>query len=144
MFKFPDDVHLLSLKSSVDVCLECQVTVLWKLKFENMYAKSIIFGKKMNTNWDSNPLPHAWESGALPTGPYVLCGSKFQWNVALLLQPTAERKLNATWTGGDKLEVGRQWVYGVKQLKCQCWQFQASYRPGAAEKKGQGGFNPVK
>ena len=28
---------------------------------------------------------------------------------------------------GDKFEVGRSWVYDVRQLKCRCWQSQASY-----------------
>ena len=58
----------------------------------------------------------------------MLCG--LQWNVALLLrlQPVAERKLNAACTGDDKLEVGKQWVYSVKQLNCRCQQFQVSYR----------------
>jgi len=75
---------------------------------------------------------------ALTTALYVLCG--LQWNVALLLrlQPIAERKLNTVCTGGDKLEVGKQWVYGVKQLKCRCWQFQASYwRDGQSERQTQ-------
>ena len=44
IFEFSDDVHLISLKSRLDACLEyeleCQVTVLWKLKF--------IFSKQKN------------------------------------------------------------------------------------------------
>jgi len=126
IFEFPDDdVHLILLKSHFNACLECQGTVLRKLKFKSVHAKSIIFGGKMYTNWDSNSLPHACESFALTTALYVL--SSLQWNVALLLrlQPVTERKLNSTWTDVDNLEVGRQWVYGIK---CWCQQFQASYR----------------
>ena len=96
---------------------------------KNVHAKSIIFKKKIVHQLGFElPTSYLRVSCSINCTIYVPCG--LQRNVALLLrlQPVAERKLNAVWTGGDKLEVGRQWVYGVKQLKCRCRQFQASYR----------------
>ena len=126
-------MHLISFKSRFDAHFECQVTVLWKLKLKkHVYAKSISFKKIFLHQLGFEFPTSSLESVALRTVPYVLCS--FQWNVALLLrlQPATECKLNdsinVAWTGGDKLEVGSQWVYGVWQLKCRCWQFQSSYR----------------
>ena len=47
IIKFTDGMHLISLKSCFDACLECQVTVLSKLNFK----KVLIFGKKVFTSW---------------------------------------------------------------------------------------------
>ena len=46
LLTFPDDVHLILLKSRFDVCMECQVTVLSKRNSKNVFAKSIDFQKK--------------------------------------------------------------------------------------------------
>ena len=47
IFEFPDDVHLISLKSRFDACLECQVTVLSKL---NLKIKTCM-QKNLFTSW---------------------------------------------------------------------------------------------
>ena len=44
--QFPDDVHLISLKSHFEACLECQVTVLRKLKFKKRECKMYNFREK--------------------------------------------------------------------------------------------------
>ena len=49
--EFPNDVRLILHKSRFDVCLECQVTVLSKLDFKNVYEKVSIFRKKVFTSW---------------------------------------------------------------------------------------------
>ena len=48
IFKFPDDVRLILLKSRFDAHLECQVTVVSKLNFkkQNVCAKSLDFQEK--------------------------------------------------------------------------------------------------
>jgi len=42
---FPDDVHLISLKSCLDACL-CQVTVLSKLNLKKTYMQKVLIFKK--------------------------------------------------------------------------------------------------
>ena len=45
----------------------------------------------------------------------------------LCLEPAAECNLITALARGNKLEVGRLWVYDVKQLICRCGQSQVSY-----------------
>ena len=70
IFKFPDDVRLISLKSRFDACLECQVTVLSKLSFKKRACKKYWFSKKkICSPWDLNPRPPECKSVALPIEP---------------------------------------------------------------------------
>jgi len=55
----------------------------------------------------------------------VFNGILLEFSPLLRLQPAAERNLITALTRSDKLKV---WVYGVRQLICQCGQSQLSYR----------------
>ena len=46
----------------------------------------------------------------------------------LLLQTAAECKLITTLTRSDNHEAEGWWINNVRQLMCQCWKSQASYR----------------
>ena len=81
--------------------------------------KVLIFGKKSVHHLDSNLRPPECKSVALTIEPY---GCGFRWNavrvfsISSSLRSAAERNLITTLTCGDKLEVGGQWVYDVRQL----------------------------
>ena len=72
IFKFPDDMHLILLKSCFDVCLECQVTVLSKLNSKKRVFKKYWYSKKSVHQLDSSPQPPECKSVALPNELSVL------------------------------------------------------------------------
>ena len=104
--EFPDDVHLISLKSRFDACLECQVTVLSKLNFKKRVCKKYLFSEKICSPAGFEP---ECKSVAIPIELSVLWSFDemlLEFSPLLCLQAAAERKLITTLTHGDKLEVG--------------------------------------
>jgi len=74
---------------------------------------------------------------------YQLCYMCFADSNGMLLCFFVFNSLQSTnWTPREllviNLEVGRQWVYDIRQLKCRCRQFQAIYRhDGQSERQTQ-------
>jgi len=95
--------------------------------YKNVYAKSIDFRKKSVHQLDSSLRPQVNCSTHWATYMAVVFdGILLEFFPLHRLQPTAECKLATALTCGDKLEGGRWWVYGVRQLLWQCWQSLAS------------------
>ena len=95
-----------------------------------MFAKVLIFKKKLFTTWiwtcdnlNANQLLYRLSHMAA-----VFDGMLLEFSPLLRLQPAAECNLITAFTHGDKLEVGRWWVYDVRQLISCCRLTQVSYR----------------
>ena len=114
---------LISLKSRFDVRLECQVIVLSKLNFKKMCMQKVLIFEKTKICSPAGFEPEC-KSVALPIEPY---GCGFGWNVARVFS-TSSSMLITAFTHGDKLEVGRWWVYDINQLICRCGQSHVSYQ----------------
>ena len=104
IFKFPDDVRLVSLKSHFIVCLECQVTVLSKQNFKKRVCKSLFQKKYLFNSWirtrdllNANQLHYILSHTAV-----VFNGMLLELSPLLHLQPAAERNLITALTRGDK------------------------------------------
>ena len=131
IFEFPDDVRLISLKSCFNACLtwclKCQVTVLSILKFKKTCMQKVYFREenlftRPTTSWMQVSCNSHWAINAV-----VFNGMLLEFSPLLRLQPAAERNLITALTRNDKLEIGGWWVYGVRQLICQCQQSHGSY-----------------
>ena len=99
----------ISLKSRLDACLECEVTVLSNLISKKRVCKSIDIQKKsLFTTWiqtrdllNASQLHYRMSHMAV-----VFVGVLLEFSPLLRLQAAVERKLIAAFTRGDKLEDG--------------------------------------
>ena len=109
-------------KSHLKAHLDCQVTMISKCVSKSIFEKIVHqLGFEPPTSY-LNPLPHTWESVALPI--------RLQLSNVILFNFFIFNPLHsANWTTLCKLVV-ITWsgVYGVRQLKYRCRQFQESYR----------------
>ena len=117
-------MHLISLKSHLDACLGCQVTVAQSWVKKKKHACN--FWKISVYHMESNPRPPECKSVALPIELYVP-SFLLEFSPLLRLQATAEQKLITALTHGDKLEVWGWWICDLRQLMRRCRQSQANY-----------------
>ena len=113
----------------------------WILK--NVHAKSIDIKTKICSPAESKPMT-SWTQVSCTTHwtirAVVFNEILLDFSLLLRLQPAAECNLITALTCGDKLEVEKWWVCGIRQLICRCRQSQASYRRGGQTDGQTDGF----
>ena len=113
MFKFPDEVHSILLKSHFNACLESQKRVCKMYWFSE---------KKSIHQLDSNPQPPECKSVALPIEPY---GCGFRWNVARVFSTSSsstrcrtqsDHRIHSQWQTSWSRRMMGLWCEAVDML----------------------------